>query len=281
MAILTPLLKAFECRYCLAGFSFNLQLYQHIRESYSKKNASIAIVAKTTTTYTRSPSASRAIVSLTTSLITSRIAVSRIASSYIAYLASPHIIRPVTLPLIYRAILPPSLVYKAYLIVQNLYMRYAPLKSILLALKLARNTTSYLTVQNLYNQFKFSRKSYFGTVKWTIIPLANKTVTFGSKQSLKSASFLSKASVKSIEKNIAKVVYSTKIGPSDIKLAFDLKISSLNSFQASYLNVKTPFSLRQIWNVQVLIIQSPCYMKSFKHIRMVARIRIASYKRLQ
>ena len=110
----------FECRYCSAGFSFNSQLYQHIRESHSKKNA---------------PSASRAIVPLAISLTTSRAAIYRVAS-------------PRLLPSIYRAILPSPSAYKAYLTIQDLYMRYASLKSIHLA-KLAPKLiriASYLTV---------------------------------------------------------------------------------------------------------------------------------------
>ena len=59
---------------------------------------------------------------------------------------------------------------------------------------------------------------------------------------------MSKASAKSIGKNIGKLVYSTLIELSNIKPAFDLKVSLMNSFYINYSNIKTPFSLRQKWS---------------------------------
>ena len=198
------------------------------------------------------------------------LAISRITSPYIAYLAISHTIRLATPPPIYRAILPPPLAYKAYLIVQNLYMRYAPLKSIYpakLALKLIR-IASYLIVQDLYKRFhKSSKKPRFGIV--------NRTTVFGSKLLLQSASLVGKASIKSIGKNTGKVVYSitkslySQIGPSAIKPVFGLKGSLIKSSQASHSNIKTLFSLWQKWNAQALTIQSPCYIKSSKYTPIV------------
>ena len=251
MAILIPLFKVFEYRYYLAKFLFNLQLYRYIQKSYSIETALLTIysIYKSLTLFL----ASRVIIrSLTIPLITSRAAMS--------YTTSLRLLSP-----IYRAISPSSPIYqntsKAYLIVQDLYIRYVPLKFIYLALKLALKIASYLIVQNLYNRFKFSKKSYYNIV--------NRTVIFGSKLFLRSILLVSKASPKSIEKNIGKVVYSIKIGPSDIKLVFDLKISLMKPFQASHSNIKTPFSLRQKWNTQVFTIQSLCYIRSPKYISIV------------
>ena len=143
---------------------------------------------------------------------------------------------PATPPPTYRAVSPPPPIYqatpKAYLTVQNLYMRYAPLKSIHPA-KLAPKSTriaSYLTVQDLCKRFEqSSKKPHSGTAKWTPISSANRTAVFGSKQLSKNASSLSKASTKSIEKNTGKAVHSTQIKLSNIKPVFDPKISSMNS----------------------------------------------------
>ena len=111
IATLTPLPKAFEYRYCLAEFSSNSQLYYYVRESHGKK-----IVSSTVYSTVKNSASSSA---------------SRIIS-----------------PPIYRAVLSPPPVYqatlKAYLIVQNLYMRYASLKSIHSALKI--RVASYLIV---------------------------------------------------------------------------------------------------------------------------------------
>ena len=185
--ISTPLPKAFECRRCLAEFSFNSQLHRHIRESHSIGTASSTI------------------------------------HSAFKNSASPHTTRPATPPPTYRAISPPPPAYKAYLTIQDLYIRYAPLKSIHSAPKLAPNTASYLTVQDLYKRFKkLSKKPYYGT--------ANRTTAFGPKLPSWSAPLVSKASIKSIGKNTGKAVHSTQIKLSNIKPAFDSKISSINSF---------------------------------------------------
>ena len=132
MAISTPLPKAFEYRRCLAKFSFNSRLYYYIQKSHSIGTASLTM--HSTIKNSALSLASRAIISLTTPSATPRTATS--------YIASPRL-----LPSIYRAILSSSLVYKAYLTVQDLYIRYAPCKSIhLVKLVLKIRVASYLTV---------------------------------------------------------------------------------------------------------------------------------------
>ena len=142
IAISTPLSKAFECRRCSAEFSFNSQLHRHIRESHSIGTASSTVHSAFKNS--APSSASRAIVPLATPLTSPRAAINHTANRATT--------RPATPPPTYRAVSPPPPVYqatpKAYLTVQDLYMRYASLKFIHPA-KLAPKSTrtaSYLTV---------------------------------------------------------------------------------------------------------------------------------------
>ena len=199
----------------------------------------------------------------------------------------PEISPPATLPPTYRAVSPPPPVYqatpKAYLTVQDLYMRYAPLKSIHSAPKLAPKIASYLTVQDLCERFEqSSKKPHSGTAKWTPVSSVNRTAAFGPKQLPKSAPLVSKASIKSIGKNTGKAVHSnpkplySPIEPSAIKPAFGSKVSSMESSWASYSNTKTLFPLRQKLSAQASTIRSLYYMRSPKHTPMIARIRLAN-----
>ena len=101
IAISTPLSKAFECRRCSAEFSFNSQLYRHIRESHSIGTAlsTVHSVFKNSALSL----ASRAIVLLAIPLISSRVAIN--------HTANRATIRSATSPSIYRAVLPPSSIY--------------------------------------------------------------------------------------------------------------------------------------------------------------------------
>ena len=214
----------FECRYCLAKFLSNSQLYYYIRESHGKKT--VLLIVHSVVKNSAPSSASRIILFLSIPLATF------VTTSYVQ-IANRATLRPVTLSSIYRTISPPLSIYqatsKAYFIVQDLYMRYVPLKFIYLA-KLVSKTcvASYLTVQDLYKQFeKFSKKPHSNIGKWTSIFIVNRTIVFGSKQLSKSALLVSKASIKNIDKVVYSIVKSlySQIGPSVIKPVFVLKFS--------------------------------------------------------
>ena len=90
---------------------------------------------------------------ITPQAVTSRLDTSRLATSSSTY--------RVISPSIYRAVSPLSSIYeiKNYLIMADLYMRYAPLKSVKFidsASKSVLKLISYLTMEDLYKRFKRS-----------------------------------------------------------------------------------------------------------------------------
>ena len=184
MAITTPLLKAFECRRCFVEFSSNTKLYQYIRETYGKK---------TPTSVTKSIAPYKYIATLKTS--------------------------PSSSPLSeYRAVSPPSPIYenittsvtppppKTYLTVTDLYMRYAPLKSVkTLWIRLMntrfRTILFTLIVQDLYD--KFHEKPINFTYSKTSNSLINKNSLLLKSHSIIAGNSNIKTSFFSISKSIA------------------------------------------------------------------------------
>ena len=119
---------------------------------------------------------------------------------------------PVTPPPTYRAVSPSPPTYepasKTYLTMADLYMRYAPRKSVKSmhsASKPVSKPASYLTIQDLYERFK---KPVVRAAKWDPGYLINRSSTFDFKQSMESSSH-------SIRSSAVRVVYDLKTSQID------------------------------------------------------------------
>ncbi len=184
-------------------------------------------------------------------------------------------LRSVTPPPAYRATSPSPPAYQAapknYLTVADLYVRYAPLKSMLSTAKGSHSATqkttvsrAYLTVQDLYE--KFGKKPHSSTVQRTPDFPANRIRAFNSEQVSLSTSQAS-SNDKSMGKNTSKAMHSViespatsgdRIGLSAIKSACDSKSSAIDFFQVP----KTRFFAIANPNAQRLVTQQQRQMTS-------------------
>ncbi len=184
-------------------------------------------------------------------------------------------LRSVTPPSAYRAPSPSPPAYQAapknYLTVADLYVRYAPLKSMLSTAKGSHSATqkttvsrAYLTVQDLYE--KFGKKPHSSTVQRTPDFPANRIRAFNSEQVSLSTSQAS-SNDKSMGKNTSKAMHSViespatsgdRIGLSAIKSACDSKSSAIDFFQV----LKTRFFAIANPNAQRLVTQQQRQMTS-------------------
>ncbi len=302
VAIATPLPQAVECRRCLAGFSSNSQLHKHVRETHNKKidsasksavpqesGVSQLVHLETKATSRAEHSASESTSEVTrasarsTRFMTAAFAsksqpppkysASSLLSSETTSSAAP--LRSVTPPPAYRATSPSPPAYQAapknYLTVADLYVRYAPLKSMLSTAKGSHSATqkttvsrAYLTVQDLYE--KFGKKPHSSTVQRTPDFPANRIRAFNSEQVSLSTSQAS-SNDKSMGKNTSKAMHSViespaisgdRIGLSAIKSACDSKSSAIDFFQVP----KTRFFAIANPNAQRLVTQQQRQMTS-------------------
>ncbi len=176
--------------------------------------------------------------------------------------------RPVTPPPTYRAMSPSPPAYqpkKNYLTVADLYVRYAPLKSVLSATKGTRSATqkttasrAYLTIQNLYE--RFSQKTRSSTFKWAPKSSAN-SKAFDVKRSYIAGQESSKSMGRNAGKAMPSVMKSPatstagRIKSSASKSACDSKSSPIDFFRDSKSNVKTRFFTIANPNAQRLVTQ--------------------------
>ncbi len=176
--------------------------------------------------------------------------------------------RPVTPPPTYRAMSPSPPAYqpkKNYLTVADLYVRYAPLKSVLSATKGTRSATqkttasrAYLTIQNLYE--RFSQKTRSSTFRWAPKSSAN-SKAFDVKRSYIAGQESSKSMGRNAGKAMPSVMKSPaistagRIKSSASKSACDSKSSPIDFFRDSKSNVKTRFFTIANPNAQRLVTQ--------------------------
>ncbi len=176
--------------------------------------------------------------------------------------------RPVTPPPTYRAMSPSPPAYqpkKNYLTVADLYVRYAPLKSVLSATKGTRSATqkttasrAYLTIQNLYE--RFSQKTRSSTFRWAPKSSAN-SKAFDVKRSYIAGQESSKSMGRNAGKAMPSVMKSPaistagRIKSSASKSACDSKSSPIDFFRDSKSNIKTRFFTIANPNAQRLVTQ--------------------------
>ncbi len=301
VAIATPLPQAVECRRCLAEFSSNSKLHQHVRESHGKKtpqpatskamsvaehsdtksivslNCYVSTLASAESTSeatrasarsTRSTGSTKSMTaaSASKSQLPLKCSASSLLTSETTSSAAPS--RPVTPPPTYRAMSPSPPAYqpkKNYLTVANLYVQYAPLKSVLSATKGTRSATqkttasrAYLTIQNLYE--RFSQKTRSSTFKWAPKSSAN-SKAFDVKRSYIAGQESSKSMGRNAGKAMPSVMKSPatstagRIKSSASKSACDSKSSPIDFFRDPKSNVKTRFVTIANPNAQRLVTQ--------------------------
>ncbi len=296
VAIATPLPQAVECRRCLAGFSSNSQLHKHVRETHNKKIGSasksavpqesgvsqlVHLETKATSRAEHSASESTSEVTRASARSTRfmtaasasksqpppKYSASSLLSSETTSSAAP--LRSVTPPPAYRATSPSPPAYQAapknYLTVADLYVRYAPLKSMLSTAKGSHSATqkttvsrAYLTVQDLYETF--GNEPHSDTVEWASGSSANRVRASDNKQSQIASQGSSESMRRNADKALPSVTKSPatgsdRIGFSAVKSACDSKSSPIDFFRDPKSNVKTRFFTIANPNAQRLVTQ--------------------------